>query len=147
MTVSCLWIVAIDANHGQGFKVMTVEEWTSAWKVSGHNMQSPIDIARSSVVDLLRALPWCHEQRNDDFPDCLACGSTRTKEHHFRQDWCRGAKKWESETFCSDCHGWSWRSYADPSWLSGEEAERIGWEKFLSENTRYDAERRSQLPL
>ena len=50
-------------------------------------------------------------QRNDDFPDCLACGSTRTREHHFRQEWCRGAKSWTAESLCLDCHCFSWRSY------------------------------------
>lgn len=28
--------VAIDVNFGEGFKVMTIDEWTSAWKVSRH---------------------------------------------------------------------------------------------------------------
>ena len=50
-------------------------------------------------------------QRNDDFPDCLACGSMRTREHHFRQEWCRGNKSWTAESLCLDCHCFSWRSY------------------------------------
>ena len=50
-------------------------------------------------------------QRNDDFPDCLACGSMRTREHHFRQQWCRGTKSWTAESLCLDCHCFSWRSY------------------------------------
>lgn len=43
-------------------------------------------------------------QRNDDFPECLCCGSTRTKEHHFVQEWCRSAKTWSAESFCETCH-------------------------------------------
>merc|ERR1712144_184546 len=65
-------------------KIMTVDEWSCRWK------------------------------RNEDFPDCLACGSLNTKEHHFIQTWCRGQRKWESETLCLDCHNFSWRSYCDP---------------------------------
>ena len=34
---------------------MTVHEWAARWK------------------------------RNDDYPDCLSCGSSNTKEHHFTQ--------------------------------------------------------------
>lgn len=30
------------------------------------------------------------------------------------QTWCRGKKKWESETLCLDCHCFSFRSYCDP---------------------------------
>lgn len=70
----------------------------------------------------------------------------RTKEHHFTQDWCRGAKRWESEAFCSDCHCWSWRSYVDPGWLSGSDVERLAFDKFVCQNRDYDAERRSKLP-
>jgi hypothetical protein len=62
------------------------------------------------------------------------------------QDWCRGAKRWASESFCSDCHGWSWRSYADPEWLSGEDAHRLMWDKFSADNPRYDASERAKLP-
>lgn len=43
-------------------------------------------------------------KRNDDFPECLSCGSTATKEHHFVQSWCRGKRAWESESFCTACH-------------------------------------------
>ena len=50
-------------------------------------------------------------QRNDDFPDCLACGSMRTREHHFRQEWSRGNKSWTAESLCLDCHCFSWRAY------------------------------------
>lgn len=28
------WAVAVDANYGDGFKVMTIDEWTTAWKVN-----------------------------------------------------------------------------------------------------------------
>jgi hypothetical protein len=34
---------------------MTINEWSARWK------------------------------RNDDFPECLKCGSNNTKEHHFTQ--------------------------------------------------------------
>lgn len=36
-------------------QVMTINEWSARWK------------------------------RNDDFPECLKCGSSNTKEHHFTQ--------------------------------------------------------------
>jgi hypothetical protein len=35
----------------------------------------------------------------------------RTREHHFRQEWSRGKKKWTAEALCLDCHCWSYRSY------------------------------------
>jgi hypothetical protein len=35
----------------------------------------------------------------------------RTREHHFRQEWCRGKKKWSAEALCLDCHCFSYRSY------------------------------------
>merc|ERR1711934_1201880 len=47
--------VEINPSVGHGLKIMTVDEWSARWK------------------------------RNDDFPDCLACGSLNTKEHHFIQ--------------------------------------------------------------
>ena len=50
--------VEINPTVGHGFKIMTVDEWAKRWK------------------------------RNDDFPDCLACGSSSTKEHHFTQACC-----------------------------------------------------------
>ena len=49
--------VEINPSVGSGLKIMTVDEWTSRWK------------------------------RNDRFPECLACGGTATKEHHFMQTW------------------------------------------------------------
>ena len=45
----------INPSIGHGYKIMTVDEWAYRWK------------------------------RNDDFPECMACGSTNTKEHHFIQ--------------------------------------------------------------
>ena len=45
----------INPSVGHGLKIMTVDEWSCRWK------------------------------RNEDFPDCLACGSLNTKEHHFIQ--------------------------------------------------------------
>ena len=47
--------VQINPSIGDGYKVMTFDEWSANWK------------------------------RNDDFPDCLCCGSKNTKEHHFVQ--------------------------------------------------------------
>ena len=47
--------VEINPSVGHGYKIMTVDEWAGRWK------------------------------RNDDFPDCLNCGSKSTKEHHFTQ--------------------------------------------------------------
>ena len=54
--------VEINPSIGHGFKIMPVSEWSARWK------------------------------RNDDFPDCLQCKGTNTKEHHFTQvhlGWCR----------------------------------------------------------
>lgn len=76
---------------------MTFEEWSRNWK------------------------------RNDDLPDCGCCGSKNTKEHHFIQVWCRGAKKWESEIFCLDCYMFTWRSYSDPDFKTPEEVEKERW--------------------
>ena len=53
--------VEINPSIGHGFKIMPVAEWSARWK------------------------------RNDDFPDCLQCKGTNTKEHHFTQvhlGWC-----------------------------------------------------------
>ena len=47
--------VEINPSVGHGYKIMTVDEWSARWK------------------------------RNDDFQDCLQCGGTNTKEHHFTQ--------------------------------------------------------------
>eukprot|EP00210_Caulerpa_lentillifera_P005308 g5071.t1 len=89
--------VEINPSIGEGFKVMTVEEWSDRWKV------------------------------NEDFPICLHCGSTNTREHHFVQTWCRGKKQWESEILCLDCHHFSWRSYKDPDFKTPEEYEKEKW--------------------
>ena len=98
--------VEINPSFGHGMKVMTVEEWSRHWK------------------------------RNDDLKSCLACGSLNTKEHHFIQTWCRGKKKFESETLCLDCHYFSWRSYCDPDFKTPEEYEKAKWEGFIrSEQT------------
>ncbi|GMH40985.1 hypothetical protein BSKO_08895 [Bryopsis sp. KO-2023] len=94
--------VEINPSIGQGYRVMTVDEWSARWK------------------------------RNDDFPECLSCGSKSTKEHHFTQTWCRGKKKWESETLCLDCHRFSWRSYCDPDFLTPEEYEKKRWQDLVA---------------
>ena len=47
--------VEINPSVVCGYKIMTVDEWAARWK------------------------------RNEDFPDCLSCGSLNTKEHHFTQ--------------------------------------------------------------
>ena len=96
--------VEINPSIGHGLKIMTIDEWTARWK------------------------------RNDDFPDCLACGSKNTKEHHFNQSWCRGRKKWESELLCMDCHMFSWRSYDDPDFMMPEDYEKLKWEKMVVEH-------------
>ena len=95
--------VEINPSVGSGLKIMTVDEWTSRWK------------------------------RNDRFPECLACGSTATKEHHFMQTWCRSKKAFESETLCLDCHMFSWRSYSDPDFLTPEEYDKIRWENMVND--------------
>ena len=95
--------VEINPSFGHGMKVMTVAEWSAHWK------------------------------RNEDLQACLACGSCNTKEHHFIQTWCRGKKKWESETLCEDCHLFSFRSYEDPDFKTPEEYEKEKWETFVSQ--------------
>lgn len=47
--------VEINPSIGSGFKVMSVDEWAHRWKT------------------------------NQEFPECLACGSSNTKEHAFTQ--------------------------------------------------------------
>jgi hypothetical protein len=47
--------IEINPSVGYGYKIMSVNEWSSRWK------------------------------NNDDFPECLSCGSKNTKEHHFTQ--------------------------------------------------------------
>ena len=93
--------VEINPSLGNGLKIMTVDEWSAGWK------------------------------RNDRFPDCLACGSTATKEHHFMQTWCRGKKQFESELLCNDCHMFSWRSYSDPDFMLPEEYDKVRWERMV----------------
>eukprot|EP00889_Picochlorum_renovo_P007237 jgi/Picre1/34267/NNA_001741.t1 len=65
--------VEINPSLGHGFKIMSVDEWAARWKT------------------------------NEEFAECLNCGSTNTKEHAFTQTWCRGKKKWDSECLCLDC--------------------------------------------
>ena len=74
-------------------------------------------------------------KRNDDYPDCLACGSMNTKEHHFMQAWCRGKKKFESEILCMDCYMFSWRSYCDPDFETPEYHQKKLWERIVEEHT------------
>ena len=54
----------------------------------------------------------------------------------FTHTWCRGKKKFESETICLDCHMWSWRSYFDPDFLTPEESDKLRWEKMVKENEK-----------
>lgn len=95
--------VEINPSIGNGLKIMTVDEWSARWK------------------------------RNGRFPDCLACGATNTKEHHFTQTWCRGKKQFESELLCLDCHMYSWRSYSDPDFMLPEEYDKVRWEKMVQD--------------
>lgn len=88
----------INPSVGQGYKVMTIEEWCARWK------------------------------RNEDYPDCAACGSDNTKEHHFSQSWCRGKKLWESECICLDCAQFTYRAYRDPDFATPEQIEKQFWE-------------------
>lgn len=94
--------VQINPSDGAGFKVMTVKEWSARWV------------------------------RNEDFPDCAACGSLNTKEHHFVQTWCRGKKKWTSECVCLDCHQFTLREYADPDYLTPEDHMKQLWANIMS---------------
>ena len=86
-------------------------------------------------------------QRNDDFPDCLACGSMRTREHHFRQEWSRGTQSWTAESLCLDCHCFSYRSYTDPEFLVSEEREKLMWNKLLVQNDAFQKNRRAAIPV
>merc|ERR1711982_117278 len=108
--------VEINPSVGHGFKIMTVDEWSSRWK------------------------------RNDDFADCLACGSNNTKEHHFNQTWCRGKKMWESELLCLDCHMWSWRSYRDPDFMMPEDYEKEKWNSMIAEQKAKELKEKEELP-
>ena len=108
--------VLIPDDDGYGMKVMTVAEFTDSWK------------------------------RNDDYPDCLACGSLNTREHHFIQTWCRSAKHWTSETLCLDCQSWSWRSYCDPEYMTSEDHEKLMWEKMVRANDAHMVEFRDKMP-
>lgn len=67
--------VEINPSVGSGYMCMTIEEWASRWK------------------------------RNDDFPECLSCGGTRTKEHFFTQTWCRcgSGTQFTSMQACPTC--------------------------------------------
>lgn len=47
--------VEIPPSYGNGYRVMTINEWARDWKT------------------------------NPDFKECAACGSINTKEHHFVQ--------------------------------------------------------------
>lgn len=94
--------VEINPSAGDGHRVMSLDEFTASWK------------------------------HNPDLPECLACGSDKTGEHHFIQMWCRGKKKWESETFCHDCLTFSWRAYSDPDFRMPDEIERDMWMQMTS---------------
>ncbi|WIA11099.1 hypothetical protein OEZ85_011244 [Tetradesmus obliquus] len=89
--------VEINPSLGSGFKVMDVNEWAGRWKTSA------------------------------EFPQCLACGGSNTKEHAFTQTWCRGKRVWESESLCLDCHRFSWRGYRDPDFKTPEQYEKERW--------------------
>jgi len=41
--------------------------------------------------------------------------------------------QWESETFCTSCHAWSWRSYCDPDFIMPELYEKLTWENAVVE--------------
>lgn len=98
--------VQINPSDGQGYKVMTVREWAARWS------------------------------RNDDLPECGACGLLDTKEHHFVQTWCRGAKKWTSECVCLDCHTFTLREYSDPDFLTPEEHMKRLWTSIVTKQEK-----------
>lgn len=89
--------VEINPSVGDGYRVMSVDEWAARWR------------------------------RSDEFPDCLGCGSRNTKEHAFTQTWCRGKRVWEAESLCLDCHRFSWRHYRDPDFKTPEEHDKATW--------------------
>eukprot|EP00775_Hariotina_reticulata_P006625 gene6625-6853_t len=94
--------VEINPSVGEGFKVMSVEEWADRWKNS------------------------------NEYPTCLACSSSNTKEHAFTQTWCKGKRDWELESVCLDCHMFSWRRYRDPDFKTPEEYEKERWTSLVS---------------
>lgn len=96
--------VEINPSIGSGYRVMSVSEWSARWK------------------------------RNEDFPACLGCGGSDTKEHYFVQTWCRGQRTWASESLCLGCHSFSWRSYRDPGFKSPEQHEKELWEAMARGN-------------
>eukprot|EP00879_Flechtneria_rotunda_P003561 GHRR01003795.1.p1 GENE.GHRR01003795.1~~GHRR01003795.1.p1 ORF type:complete len:147 (+),score=35.71 GHRR01003795.1:251-691(+) len=94
--------VEINPSVGSGYKVMSVDEWAARWK------------------------------RSEEFPDCLACQGTNTKEHAFSQTWCRGKRVWESELLCLDCHKFSWRFYRDPDFKTPNQYEKERWTELVA---------------
>ena len=101
--------VEINPSIGHGYKIMSVEEWAARWKT------------------------------NEEFAECLNCGSKNTKEHAFTQTWCRGKKKWDSECLCLDCHMFSRRQYCDPDFKTPEEYEKERWEGLAGGKTTVQA--------
>ena len=93
----------------------------------------------------------------------------RTREHHFRQEWCRGNKSWTAESLCLDCHCFSWRSYTcapralpcvprqapngvaasrrDPEFLSPEDFEKLMWAKLVPQNEEFQRNRRAAIAV
>jgi hypothetical protein len=71
-----------------------------------------------------------------EFPECLACGGTNTKEHAFSQTWCRGKRVWEAESVCLDCLQFSHRAYRDPDFQMPEEFEKERWQRLVAEQAQ-----------
>jgi len=102
-----LFLSPLHPSQTKTKKVMTVDEWSSRWK------------------------------RNDDFPDCLHCGShDSTRECHFVQTWCRAKKCWEAESLCMSCLRFSWRSYRDPDFKTPEQYEAERWAELLGRKVK-----------
>ena len=59
---------------------------------------------------------------------CSKCPHPFTTPPSTNQTWCRGKKKWESETVCLDCHSFSKRSYSDPDFKTPEEYDKDRWQ-------------------
>jgi len=101
---------------GEGYKVMTVEEWAARWNP------------------------------NPEYQECLACGSMNTKEHHFQQTWVLSRKQWDAESLCLDCLKFSWRFYKDPDFKTPRQLELEKWATLMENATKWLEETTGERP-
>ena len=103
-------------DKGEGYKVMTVDEWSSRWKP------------------------------NPDYQECLACGSMNTREHHFQQTWVLSRKQWDIESLCLDCFKFSWRFYKDPDFKNPRQLELEKWADMMEAAANWVEESTGERP-